>query len=110
MQRFLAKPTYTRADLTQLLNAYEDRLCGRGECRCAGKIRSGTTCRGCHLHRRKAWNRKNTRKLLLDLGLESRAPEGRTLTYTLEQLNDVAPDLVRSMVLIDEFDDARDAA
>jgi hypothetical protein len=91
MQRFLAKPVYSRADLTRLLNAYEERI----------PARPG--------NQRKLWNRKNTRTMLRALGLQPHHKQGGKLYFTLTQLMDVAPDLVRSMIAIDEHDAARAA-
>jgi len=92
MQRFLVKPVYSRAEITQLLNAYEERI----------PARPG--------NRRKIWNRKNTRTLLRALGIvPSQAAPGCKLYITFEQLKQVAPDLVGSMMVIDAYEDAEAA-
>jgi len=89
MQRFLAKPVYSRADITQLLNAYEERV----------PARPG--------NQRKIWNRKNTRTLLDAMRLHPiQKKPGAKIFYTLAQLQDLAPDLVRSMIVLDEYEDA----
>lgn len=92
MQRFLVRPVYSRAEITQLLNAYEERI----------PARPG--------NRRKIWNRKNTRTLLRALGLEPHHKKGGKLFFTFAQLKDLAPDLVRSMIVLDDHHDAVQAA
>jgi hypothetical protein len=89
MARFVAKPFYTIRDLVNLLNEFE-------------KTRPAD--------QRISWNRKRLRTLLRQFGLEPHgAGERFKAVVTHVQLEGLAPDLVRSMVVLDEYEDAEAA-